>query len=178
MSFGANANITFCNLCFLSSFNVKTVLTRLDSVSLLMLFDCTPVESFRLGCTSVTVVRKSIPRTAQRSCTVLTNSRTLCNLSLWKIRKAYGLENSLETSDDWLMVKSKSSPFPFEGLGAEHEILPISSWIDQTHPLLDSPPGHWIQQFLHISSVFVIEHHQTLLSSHPSVSKVFLVQEL
>lgn len=79
--------LTLSNLCFLSSFNTKTVLARFDNVSLLMLFDCTPVESSKLGWTSVIVLKKSMPRTAQRSCTVLTRSRTLCNLSLCKFKQ-------------------------------------------------------------------------------------------
>jgi len=78
---------TLCNLCFLSSFSVKTVLASLARVSLLMLLDCTPVGSFRLGWTSVTVLKKSIPRTAHRSCTVLTNSKTFCNLSLCQTKQ-------------------------------------------------------------------------------------------
>lgn len=83
---------TFCSLSFLSSSRDATTLESLDKVSLLMLFDCTPIESSRLGCTSVIVLKKSIPKTEQRSWTVLTKSRTLCSLSLCQNRN-YMLAN-------------------------------------------------------------------------------------
>lgn len=74
-----------------------------------MLLDCTPVESFRLGWTSVTVLKKSIPRTAHRSCTVLTNSKTFCNLSLCQTKQCkktvdalLSKWNQMEFSNLWL----------------------------------------------------------------------------
>lgn len=79
---------TFCSLCLLSSFSARTVLASLDKVSLLMLLDCMPTESFKLGWTSVIVLKKSIPNTAHRSWTVLTKSSTLCSLSLCQRRQS------------------------------------------------------------------------------------------
>ena len=68
-----------------------------------MLLDCTPVESFKLGWTSVTVQKKSIPRTAQRSCTLLTNSRTLCSLSLCQIKR-----NNQQSSTGCIYMSSQT----------------------------------------------------------------------
>ena len=178
--------VTFCNLCFLSSFSAKTVLASLDKVSLLMLLDCTPVESFRLGWTSVTVLKKSIPRTAQRSCTVLTNSRTLCNLSLCQ-SQTKGENETMHLLDLKVRLLSATNlivnwggvlPFPFEVLGDEHENHLTSLGIGRNRQLQGSLPAHWTLRFLHILFVFVTVHQKTPLPSPLSVSTVVLVQVL
>lgn len=49
LSFFLSYICTLCKRCFLSSFKDMSVFARRVSVSLLMLLDCTPVASLRLG---------------------------------------------------------------------------------------------------------------------------------
>ncbi len=60
------------------------VCARRSSVALLMLLVCPGVESTKLGWTSARIWRRSIPRTAQSSCTTFTYSKTLCKRSFCK----------------------------------------------------------------------------------------------